>query len=372
MSNGRHHRRVCFRTVFVDLPVRDFLAVFLRFAVVFFVRVVFRRTRSGNAWLPVLRFHSSYVCGEILPSTSSCANLRRCAWLLNGMNTLPDAAHMIALILVGLSNRRAFLGVFVGACSLLLHTAGRARQSPAVTGLDHVPIAVRDLEAAAETYRRLGFALKPGRPHDNGIRNQHVKFPDGTELELITAPEARDPLTTTYRTHLEAGDGPAFLALYAPDASRVPRDLDAPLGYLFFGPRNASPTDLPEHFAHANSAETLAAVWLADNDLEPERTLFAKLGGTVARRAVHVPDRVGADVARFGDGEVVLLPGARQRVAGRRIVGVTVRVRSLSTASELLKSRGIPTTASGEPASKSLFLAPETAHGLWIELRERP
>ena len=239
-------------------------------------------------------------------------------------------------------------------------------------GLDHVPIAVRDLEAAAETYKRLGFALKPGRPHDNGIRNQHVKFPDGTELELITAPEARDALTTTYRKHLEAGDGPAFLALYAPDASRVPRNLDAPLRYLFFGPRNASPTDLPEHFAHANSAETLAAVWLADNDLEPERTLFAKLGGTVARRAVHVPDRVEADVARFGDGEVVLLPGARQRVAGRRIVGVTVGVRSLSTASELLKSRGIRTTASGEPASKSLFLAPETVHGLWIELRERP
>jgi catechol 2,3-dioxygenase-like lactoylglutathione lyase family enzyme len=279
---------------------------------------------------------------------------------------------MIALMPVGLSNRRAALGVFFGACSLLLHVGAVARQAPPVSGLDHVPIAVRDLEAATETYRRLGFALKPGRPHDNGIRNQHVKFPDGTELELITAPEARDPLTTTYREHLEAGDGPAFLALYAPDASRVPRNLDAPLGYLFFGPRNASPTDRPEHFAHPNSAQTLAAVWLADNDLEPERTLFAKLGGTIARRAVHVPDRVEADVARFGDGEVLLLPGARQRVAGRRIVGVTVRVRSLRTASELLKSRGIQASRRGDTASTSLFLAPETAHGLWIEFREQP
>jgi len=241
-----------------------------------------------------------------------------------------------------------------------------------VAGLDHVPIAVRDLEAAADTYRRLGFSLKPGRPHDNGIRNQHVKFRDGTELELITAPEARDALTTTYRNHLAAGDGPAFFALYAPDASRVPKDLEPPLGYLFFGLRNASPTDRPEHFAHPNTAETLAAVWLAGNDLGPERALFAKLGGILSRRAVHVPDRVEADVARFGDGEVLLLPGARQRVTGRRIVGVTVDVRRLSTASELLKSRGIRTTASGEPASKSLFLAPEIAHGLWIELRERP
>ena len=47
-------------------------------------------------------------------------------------------------------------------------------------------------------------------PHDNGIRNQHAKFPDGTELELITATEARDVLTTTYVRYLASGDGPAF------------------------------------------------------------------------------------------------------------------------------------------------------------------
>jgi catechol 2,3-dioxygenase-like lactoylglutathione lyase family enzyme len=67
--------------------------------------------------------------------------------------------------------------------------------TPVVVGLDHIPIAVADLERAAERYRRLGFTLKPGRAHKNGIRNQHAKFADGTELELITAPEGRDSLT---------------------------------------------------------------------------------------------------------------------------------------------------------------------------------
>src|SRR5262245_66326123 len=107
------------------------------------------------------------------------------------------------------------------AALALLLTAGvlLAAPEPAVTGLDHIPIAVADLARAADDYRALGFALKPGRPHDNGIQNQHVKFTDGTELELITAPEARDALTTTYRRHLQRGDGPAFLALFAP---RIP------------------------------------------------------------------------------------------------------------------------------------------------------
>jgi hypothetical protein len=49
--------------------------------------------------------------------------------------------------------------------------------APVVTGLDHVPVAVTDLATAAERYRRLGSTLKPGRPHDNGIQNRHVKSP---------------------------------------------------------------------------------------------------------------------------------------------------------------------------------------------------
>jgi catechol 2,3-dioxygenase-like lactoylglutathione lyase family enzyme len=89
-------------------------------------------------------------------------------------------------------------------------------RAPTIAGLDHIPIAVKDLEAAAARYRQLGFALKPGRPHENGIRNQHVKFPDGTELELITAPKAVDALTATYSRHLASGDRPAFLAFFAP------------------------------------------------------------------------------------------------------------------------------------------------------------
>ena len=46
--------------------------------------------------------------------------------------------------------------------------------APAGFGIDHVPIAVNDLEQAAAAYRRLGFVLKPGRPHANGIRNLHA------------------------------------------------------------------------------------------------------------------------------------------------------------------------------------------------------
>src|SRR5262249_45785157 len=122
-----------------------------------------------------------------------------------------------------------FMPAFCRAClpALLLaaFASPLAAENPppaaAIAGLDHIPIAVRDLGKAADDFRRIGFALKPGPVPENGSKNVHAKFRDGTELELITAPEARDGLTTTYVRHLSAGDGPAFLALFAPDSTAL-------------------------------------------------------------------------------------------------------------------------------------------------------
>ena len=47
-------------------------------------------------------------------------------------------------------------------------------------------IAVRDLEAAAARFAALGCRLKPGRLHPDNLLNEHLKFRDGSELELMT------------------------------------------------------------------------------------------------------------------------------------------------------------------------------------------
>jgi hypothetical protein len=53
--------------------------------------------------------------------------------------------------------------------------------------------AVRDLAQAQADFAAPGFALKVGRAHANGLSNAHIKFADGTEIELIAA-----PLATTF------------------------------------------------------------------------------------------------------------------------------------------------------------------------------
>jgi hypothetical protein len=125
------------------------------------------------------------------------------------------------------------------------------------------------------------------------------------------------------------------------------------------------------HFEHANGAESLIAVWLSGDDLSAERELLALVGATFAEEEVRVPDVARATVARLGEGEVVLLPGSHQLVPGRRIVGATLRTKSLSAARAALTEGGldVPAPVSTEDGT-SIFLRPDLTHGIWLELRE--
>ena len=59
--------------------------------------------------------------------------------------------------------------------------------------LDHVPIVVEDLAATSARFGdELGLSLKSGRPHENGLVNAHVRFKDGSELELMSVGEPSD------------------------------------------------------------------------------------------------------------------------------------------------------------------------------------
>jgi hypothetical protein len=255
-----------------------------------------------------------------------------------------------------------------------------------------VPIAVRNIDAAAAQFERLGFTLKPGRYHSDGIVNRHAKFPDGTELELITARATGSELAAAYRDHLRSGDGPAYLALYVPDLGSVAawlRDAgeaftqtrrflsleeESDLSYLFFAPLgdgsglNRSPTDRPIHFRHENGAIRLTDVWLAGGDFARERSLLARLGAALRREPACVPQLVPAEVADLAGSRLLLLPAGMQRVAGRPIVGVTVSVRDVAVTRALLRQRGIRFV--DRSPRGSLYVPPDLAGGTWVEFRQ--
>ena len=90
------------------------------------------------------------------------------------------------------------------------------RAPQAQVRIDHVVIAVSQLPVASRTFEALGFTLKDGRLHANGLRNQHVKFQNGTALELMTVDgEGGDELARHYEEFIIRGEGGAYLAFSA-------------------------------------------------------------------------------------------------------------------------------------------------------------
>lgn len=275
---------------------------------------------------------------------------------------------------------------FAAALLIALPSAAPA-PVPALRGIDHIPVAVADLESAEARFRLLGFTIKPGRPHANGIRNGHAKFADGSYIELITAPAAVDALTARYRQHLAAGDGPAFLSLYVADTRPLLSALAAmgaaredgsvvfpkgPLDIFFFGTRDRSPTDRPDHYRHANGARSLDRVWLAPTDPRAVMRMMAALGAHFRPARRCLPRCTMAQVAQLPGGEVVVLGAHAQRAPGRAIIGASIRVDSLARTRRALASGGIAIRQGGAIATAdAIFVPPALANGLWLQFHER-
>jgi catechol 2,3-dioxygenase-like lactoylglutathione lyase family enzyme len=54
-----------------------------------------------------------------------------------------------------------------------------------LTGIDHLVVAVPDLDAARQSYTDLGFTVVPGGRHPIGTHNALIAFADGAYVELI-------------------------------------------------------------------------------------------------------------------------------------------------------------------------------------------
>src|SRR5258707_11035742 len=92
-------------------------------------------------------------------------------------------------------------------------------------GLDHIVHAVRDLDAAAELYRRLGFSVGARNRHSWGTHNQVVQLP-GFFIELLTVAEpdklGNDGFSTLFgrfnQSFLNRRQGLSILLLESEDA----------------------------------------------------------------------------------------------------------------------------------------------------------
>ncbi len=110
---------------------------------------------------------------------------------------------------------------------------------PTVVGLDHLVVAVRDLDAAAEAWRALGFTLSPRGLHSThvGSANHTMMFgEDYLELLAVLVPQPHNEALRDFLARREGLERAAFTttdAAAGADALRA-RGIDS-VGPLHFG-----------------------------------------------------------------------------------------------------------------------------------------
>jgi hypothetical protein len=231
------------------------------------------------------------------------------------------------------------------ACMLALLAADGAgaqetcRASASAPALDHTILVVRDLDSAAAGFRRLGFRIKNGRLHANGLLNRHVKFRDGSGIELMTVRgRPGDAMARDYAMLLESGEGGVYAAMGVPALPAAERAAAAlrletlrsssgpwrfvsfppasPAAAIFFSTGGAAVRDADSVFAHAPAVDGIAEVWIEGGPALGE--LLSSLGATQCGRARGPDGRRGRRWA-LGRGTLVVVParsGARPRVLG--------------------------------------------------------
>jgi catechol 2,3-dioxygenase-like lactoylglutathione lyase family enzyme len=268
--------------------------------------------------------------------------------------------------------------------------------------IDHVVVAVHDLDAASAFYQRLGFQVGARNRHSWGTENRLIQF-GSSFIELITvgsdasAIADHEPGRFSFggfvRDYLREREGLAMLVLDSDDAvADAALFADKGLGAFepFFFERKGRRPDgsetqvaftlafavdaeapragffvcqqhFPENFwnpafqRHDNGASAIGSVGMVAASPPMHQFFFSTFGGSAARQ-----DAQGLVSIGLRAGGLTIRPDDRQ--AGLRLHSMTIRVPDAKAQAERLTRAGIPYVA----MSAGLCISPETAFGLAI------
>ena len=253
-----------------------------------------------------------------------------------------------------------------------------------LTGIDHCVILVRDLDAAAATWRQLGFTLSPRGYHSAhmGTANHTIMLQhDYFELLGVVAPTEQN---ARFREEIARGEGLSAVALQTDDADAAyaeirgmgiaagdvvafSRPVDLPSGgkgeaafrvtnfpedllpgmHLFVcGHLTRDTVWIPELLVHPNGAQGLAALVMVCTDPEAMAARWARLFGREAVAAIPGGARVDAGKTQI---ELLAPPAIAARYPGvpidtgrDRLVGLAIRVADLGKARAALSAGKAP------------------------------
>jgi catechol 2,3-dioxygenase-like lactoylglutathione lyase family enzyme len=233
-------------------------------------------------------------------------------------------------------------------------------------GIDHVVILVTDLDAAVDSYTRLGFTVVPGGRHNVATHNALIAFRDGAYIELIAFWE--DDRTHRWHRYLASGGGLVDYCMRTDDiagdvaalreagvamSEKQPMSRLRPDGYRLewalslatetqgitpFLIEDATPREerVPREVEHANGVVGISGVTVAIRELDAARRLAVLLGEAVSyedgngEHLRYVSNGHGIDFVDPSDGEAVDFLAGREGDGGVFALSLTTEGAEVS------------------------------------------
>ena len=263
-----------------------------------------------------------------------------------------------------------------------------------INRLDHVIIAVRNLDAAATTYRKLGFTLTPRGLHEGkGTGNHCIMFGD-TYIELLGIVDDSGTKGRLGQRVNERGEGGMGIAWGADDADRTYAALRA-AGIEAEQPNDLSrPLDLDGKRDIVRFRNImLPGLHLTDTmqfvctHVTPELTRARREwqlhpgGATGVAEVIIVADNVAREVSQLAAAtltnskvSVITRPDAEKRFGTKSLVGaptggiaaLKIRVNEPDAAGAMLEMGRVP----HEESRHGIVVPASAAHGIVIEFSE--
>ena len=275
--------------------------------------------------------------------------------------------------------------------------------------LDHVVIAVKNLDIAAATYRKLGFTLTPRGLHEGKGTGNHCIMFGATYLELLGVVDASCADGRLAQRVTARGEGGMAIAYGADDAHKVyadlraadveaeapndlarPLDLDGKREMVRFRNVMMPSLTLPEtmqfvctHLTpqltrarhewqlHPNGATGVDKIIVAhDNPTQTEAEFAALFGGGRSRmtdQACGVLDNTKIAVQSPGQITQNFGPNALPGAPRLGIVGLCVKVTEVDAAAAMLDMGRVQHSES----KRGVIVPASAAHGVFIEFTDR-
>lgn len=324
--------------------------------------------------------------------------------------------QQITIASVILNRERMSVSKLTRAATFAALLSGNVFAQSISAKLDHVVIAVRNLEAAKRLYSQLGFVLSENGRHPTGTENSAIFLRDGY-LELIAPYDTSlsgGPLGGGhgYAEYLKQGEGARAAGLEIASAGQTARDLRAaglkikgpnagtisrpgekqpppprwwtisfvdqlPARPFFLiqyatapAPTNAAAAEPPSP-ANPNSASSLSSLLVVVDDLESAAAAYRNIGKN-SDREIPLPEfgAAGKEII-LERGSIFLLraidpSGAaarRLRARGEGILAVRLGVTDLEQARRSIAGRNV------SKDKRSVLVSPENAAGVWLEFQ---